>query len=137
LRVRATFAIVDVPADRVSGNLLHAFGMHMSTELPGLADVSGLAHCRFVNFYGEPAPRLARTQTMYPADAPRRPKIVNLISPILFFESEALWSQIQDLFVDGVINDRHWKVFIDQLQGRWRELLLLVSGLLRSSRIIN
>ncbi len=89
--------------------------------------IVSLAHERFLHFYGEPAVRLCRGLSVY-GTIHRRTLLIRLLSPLLFATPLQHLMALEKIWVDGVVHEPTWKMFINKFNKRWEEAILFVSS---------
>lgn len=95
--------------------------------------MSNFCHWRFVHFHGQHGARLDRDQTVYSDPARRKTWLITLLSLVLFFAPEIHLRELGKLWVDGIIVESVWKLFISKLLNDWQEFTLFSTVLLNAN----
>lgn len=94
------------------------------------ANAFSTAHVRFVNYHGEKNHRIRRDQTVHASvQSKDRSLILKILSPLLFSAPDVHLQALRRIYVDRLVIESAWKVFIDKLNKEWQEFLLLVRSL--------
>ncbi|KAI0306292.1 hypothetical protein B0F90DRAFT_1814217 [Multifurca ochricompacta] len=77
--------------------------------------------------------RLDRYQSIYQGD-PRKPtKLIQILSPILFFAPDVHLRELQKVWTDEIIVEVIWKEFMQKLVSEWTELVLYSTVMLATN----
>lgn len=74
----------------------------------------------FLHYHGQRGARLNRNQSVHQEDIYRPPTYLFLmLSPLLFFLPDNHIRQMEEVFVDGIVNERPWNQLWDSLRNDW------------------
>lgn len=93
-----------------------------------------LGQSRFMNMYGHRGARLGREQSIRGPKELYRTFLITFLSPFLFRSPDTHLRGLERIWVDGVINQRPWKIFVDTLKEEWIEFILYVNTTVDVSR---
>ncbi|KAH8114381.1 hypothetical protein DFH11DRAFT_210933 [Phellopilus nigrolimitatus] len=113
---------------------LHESGYSSGNVVAGSARIMVIiANERFHNFYGFNGARLTVTQSVRGDNLRPRSWLIKLLSPALFYAPDTHLSRLEDLWVDGVIKQRRWKIFQEKLERDWEGFVLYATVLLNAN----
>ena len=79
-----------------------------------------------MNMYGHTGARLGRDQSIRGPKKHYRTLLISFLSPLLFRAPDTHLRGLERIWVDKVINQRPWKIFVDTLKEEWIEFILYV-----------
>ncbi|KAJ3975702.1 hypothetical protein EV361DRAFT_945956 [Lentinula raphanica] len=91
---------------------------------------------RFLHFYGQPAARLDRDQSIHDkADRlqNRRPWWMKCFSPALFSAPDMYYRIFSNLWVDNLVHEAAWAEFVNQMNAEWEQIILFNTVLLNAN----
>ncbi|KII87564.1 hypothetical protein PLICRDRAFT_42066 [Plicaturopsis crispa FD-325 SS-3] len=91
------------------------------------------AQWRWLHFHGEKFHRLDRVQTLHQSTVKGHSLFLRFLSPLLFSAPDVHMKSLQQIFVDRIVIDVDWKVFIQKLNKEWQDFLLLGEVLLTAN----
>ncbi|KAF8884897.1 hypothetical protein CPB84DRAFT_1788800 [Gymnopilus junonius] len=91
------------------------------------------ARSRFLNFYGEPHARLERTFSVHGSDIHQRTWLVKTLSMFLFSAPDFHLRNLQDMWVDGVMNRNVWAESVKKMIDEWQEFVLFATVMLNAN----
>jgi len=92
-----------------------------------------LVYERFANFHGCQGARLSRRQKVRPPATERRTTLMKILSPILFYAPDLHLRNIEDIWIDHMVQQVYWKAFITNLIREWEGLVLYSTVLLNAN----
>jgi hypothetical protein len=84
------------------------------------------AHARFLHLHGRNGARLDRDHSVHAQKLPKSSVISTLSSLVLFSAPEVHLIELENLWVDNIVNYDSWKSFMDKLLSEWQEFMLYV-----------
>ena len=54
------------------------------------------------------------------------PWLVKILDPALFLRASRYLKELEKIWIDGVIKERHWKQFMEGLEKEWSQNLIVV-----------
>ena len=81
---------------------------------------------RFWNFYGQIGARLTRDQSVRGSVPKDTPWLVKIVGPALFLRVARYLNTLEKIWIDGVIKERHWKQFMEDLEKEWNQSIVMV-----------
>lgn len=83
----------------------------------------------FLHYYGQDGARLNRDQSVYyvKQDLPRPKYIFLLFSFFLFYMPYVYKKKLDEVFVDSLLNEEHWKRLLENLRNDWEMTVTPVS----------
>lgn len=82
---------------------------------------------RFANLHGQDIARLSRLQSIRQEFVKKRSLILAILSPLLFYAPDIHLRNIEDVWIDRMVLQDHWKDFIAKMVHEWEGLVLYVS----------
>ncbi|VDC02729.1 unnamed protein product [Peniophora sp. CBMAI 1063] len=96
--------------------------------------MSVFCHWRYIHFHGQRYARMNRHESVQQASAVRpRTWLMKVFSCLFLFAPEVHLSEMEKLYVDGVIVMYIWKRHITKLQDEWQELITYATIILTAS----
>ncbi|KZV67867.1 hypothetical protein PENSPDRAFT_38700 [Peniophora sp. CONT] len=96
--------------------------------------MSVFSHWRYIHFHGQRYARMDRHESIRQSSATRpRTWLMKLFSCLFLFAPEVHLSEIEKLYVDGMIVVYVWKRHITKLQDEWQELITYATIILTAS----
>jgi hypothetical protein len=112
-----------------------ALGLLINCSLTALINVVG--HNRFLNFYGEPCARLERDVSVYGDALFPRTFLLRSVSLFLFSAPDVHLTSLQKMWVDKNLDMRVWKDMMNKFSSEWQALVIYVSTLDFSPRLLS
>ncbi|TDL18732.1 hypothetical protein BD410DRAFT_462994 [Rickenella mellea] len=92
--------------------------------------ISYFANERLLNFHGIHGARLTSEQSVQGQETCGRSLLVTILSPLLFCAPDTHLKGLEKIWVDGIIKQIHWKLFIETLKKDWMDYVLYGTVLL-------
>lgn len=88
---------------------------------------------RFANLHGQDIARLSRLQSIRQEFVKKRSLILAILSPLLFYAPDIHLRNIEDVWIDRMVLQDHWKDFIAKMVHEWEGLVLYSTVLLNAN----
>ncbi|GJE94010.1 hypothetical protein PsYK624_101780 [Phanerochaete sordida] len=90
----------------------------------------------FLHYYGQDGARLNRDQSVHyvKSDLPRPRYLFLLVSSFLFYMPYVYKKKFDEVFVDSLLNEEHWRVLLENLRRDW-EMTVTPSTVLLSANV--
>ncbi|TDL22881.1 hypothetical protein BD410DRAFT_202988 [Rickenella mellea] len=95
--------------------------------------ISFLANDRLLNFHGMHGARLTSEQSVQGQRKGDRSLLVTILSPLLFCAPDTHLNGLEKIWVDGIIKQMHWKLFVETLRSEWVEFTFFGTVLLAAN----
>ncbi|TDL18707.1 hypothetical protein BD410DRAFT_842581 [Rickenella mellea] len=95
--------------------------------------ISFFANERLLNFHGMHGARLTSEQSVTGQENGDRSLLVTILSPLLFCAPDTHLKGLERIWVDGIIKQIHWKLFVETLKNEWVEFILYGTVLLNAN----
>lgn len=90
-----------------------------------------LARERFLHLFGQRGARLDRAESIFVKNKPQKSTyLFLLLSPILFYMPDVYIKKLNEMFVDGIINEGPWNKFWNEMRSDWERSFTPVRSLL-------
>ncbi|GJE94012.1 hypothetical protein PsYK624_101800 [Phanerochaete sordida] len=88
----------------------------------------------FLHYHGQDGARLNRDQSVHYTEPPRPRYLFLLVSSFLFYMPYVYKKKLDEVFVDSLLNEEHWRQLLDNLRKDW-ELTVTPSTVLLGANV--
>ncbi|KAF9231139.1 hypothetical protein BU15DRAFT_68588 [Melanogaster broomeanus] len=108
----------------------------------GKSDASILMQLKFLNLHGQFGVRLGRGRAVFPSNTvvmePSQPiPILSQASTFIFGSFTTYIRDIQKIWVDGVVDESRWKIYISKLRSDWDSYTLYLRSVHWNAKLIH